>query len=231
MRLVALGLLTIASLFIASLFVRVTELSPASAVGPNPSVGIESASIPLGKAGTLGLDGQKFDDGLSLWGVDVSYDPEIVTLSSCEPAAGIGVCNAQYGPETARLVGFVGDGPELVGEMFFGSFTFECNEVGVSPVTLAPGVFARGDNDNVKRINPDLVNGSIACLLIGDADCDGEIDVLDALTVLQFAAGLTLVLRCPELADSDGDGMFGPTDALVILQFVGDLILTLPPGS
>jgi hypothetical protein len=58
----------------------------------------------------------------------------------------------------------------------------------------------------------------------GDASCDGSVDPLDAALILQFAAGLTPALPCPNAADASGDGIVDPLDAALVLQFSAGLI-------
>lgn len=65
--------------------------------------------------------------------------------------------------------------------------------------------------------------------LMGDADCNKEVDSRDANLVLQFDAGLTPPLRCKQNAHADGDVRVTSTDAQLILQFEASLIDHLPP--
>ena len=62
---------------------------------------------------------------------------------------------------------------------------------------------------------------------IGDANCDGETNSIDAALVLQYAAGLVDELPCQELADVDGDGETTSADATLILQHEAGLLLLL----
>ena len=64
-------------------------------------------------------------------------------------------------------------------------------------------------------------------LLVGDANCSGAVDPVDATFILQWWAGLVAVLPCP--ADADGDRTLSILDATVILQYSAGLVSTLPP--
>ena len=61
----------------------------------------------------------------------------------------------------------------------------------------------------------------------GDVDCSGRTDSIDAVRVLQFGAGLTADLPCPEEADVNGDGRMNSLDSALILQHTAGLIGSL----
>jgi len=65
---------------------------------------------------------------------------------------------------------------------------------------------------------------------LGDVNCDGHVNPVDAELVLQDDAGLLGSLPCPANADVSVDGLTDARDALLILQFDAGLILTLPAG-
>ncbi len=64
--------------------------------------------------------------------------------------------------------------------------------------------------------------------MVGDANCDGQANAIDASLVLQFDARLILELGCREVADVDADGTIGSIDAALILQLDAGLIDFLP---
>ena len=63
--------------------------------------------------------------------------------------------------------------------------------------------------------------------LVGDANCDGSVNAVDAALVLQFSASLVGSLLCQDEADVNTDGSVSSIDAALILQHTGGLI-TLP---
>ena len=84
-----------------------------------------------------------------------------------------------------------------------------------------------GDGTMTDRDTPTEVVGLAAKLLVGDADCLGSVNSIDAAFILQFDAGLLGALPCPINADVDGDGMVTSIDAAHILQFDAGLIDSL----
>ena len=54
--------------------------------------------------------------------------------------------------------------------------------------------------------------------LLGDVNCDGRVNAIDAALILQRDAGLVSTLPCDENADVSGDGRINSIDASLILQ-------------
>ena len=62
----------------------------------------------------------------------------------------------------------------------------------------------------------------------GDSLCDGIVDSIDALVVLQYSAGLITSKPCSDSADINRDGSIDSLDAALILQHVAGLLPKLP---
>ena len=65
--------------------------------------------------------------------------------------------------------------------------------------------------------------------LLGDANCSGNVDSIDAALILQLTAALIDSLPCPEGGDASGDGNTNAVDAALILQLEAGIIDGLPP--
>lgn len=64
---------------------------------------------------------------------------------------------------------------------------------------------------------------------VGDANCDGTVNAIDAALILQFGAGLIDALPCANLADANQDSDVTAIDAALVLQFTAGLLGNLPP--
>jgi hypothetical protein len=62
----------------------------------------------------------------------------------------------------------------------------------------------------------------------GDADCDGNVDAVDALYVLRSVAGLAVPGTCLPIGNVDCSPLLTAVDALAILRFVAGLQQSLP---
>jgi len=82
------------------------------------------------------------------------------------------------------------------------------------------------------EVHPTTQRGRIvvnAAGVLGDVNCGGAVDAIDALLILQFGAGLLSSLECGENGDLNGDGEINAVDAAIVLQYVAGLIDSLPP--
>ncbi len=167
--------------------------------------------------------------GLGAWQIDIDYDPDVVTALSCVAGPGA-ICNVDLGASTVRIVGADADG--LRGDIVIGTVRFRCDEEGASALALTALEFADATTGSPQPINVDVEHGSINCLepeppeeeLTGDANCDGIVNSIDALIVLQYKAGLRNTVPCPDLADYNNDGQITSVDAALILQDNAGLI-------
>ena len=64
--------------------------------------------------------------------------------------------------------------------------------------------------------------GRIIVIPLGDVDCSGRVDVVDALLILQFDAGRSSP-RCIRRGDVDNDGRVNSGDAVRVLFYAAGL--------
>ncbi len=64
----------------------------------------------------------------------------------------------------------------------------------------------------------------VTLILVGDANCDGDVNSIDAARILQYSAGLTDLPPCPLNADVNNSGDISSVDATLVLQAVAGLI-------
>src|SRR3989344_565490 len=77
----------------------------------------------------------------------------------------------------------------------------------VAAVTMMPDVSSARGNPN-----------------LGDVNCDGNVNSIDAALVLQKGAGLIDSLACEEAGDVNGDDLLNAVDAALILQLDAGII-------
>lgn len=161
--------------------------------------------------------------GLGAWQVDIDYDSDIVSPTMCTPGTG-GLCNVYFGPSTVRVVGADANG--LEGNVVLGTLSFSCVQEGSSALAITAVEFADATTGEPQPIAVGVEHGTIHCLtpepppsnLNGDANCDGLVNSIDALIVLQYVARLRSSVPCPALADYNHDGRISAVDAALILQ-------------
>ena len=197
-------------------------------------VSIDSLSMTISQTGTVALRVSAAPEpGLGAWNVAIAFDPTILELESCDAQFG-GLCKPDIANSTVRILGASASG--LFGSLNLGSLTFVCLADGRSPLEIDATELFDATIGDPQVIYADTVDGEITCShlpavqpLVGDASCDGAVNVVDAALVLQFNAGLLGSLPCPQNADENEDGSTDTIDAALILQFSAGLLNMLPP--
>lgn len=217
-RLVAVVALT-ATAFIAS-----------TAFAATPTVSVGSLARGVGEQGPVSVRASDLSgSGLGAWTIDITYDPSVVSVKSCDPQHG-GLCNPAYRENEVRTNGVQLNG--LTGNVTLATINFTCNSVGTSPLTVSLSVFADTTAGGPQPITADVSNGSVTCTaqptqppaLLGDVDCDHDVDSIDAAFVLQYDAGLIDGLPCFTNGDLNHDGHVNSIDGTIILQIAAGLI-------
>jgi hypothetical protein len=187
--------------------------------------------------------------GLGAFSVDVIYEADVVTPTSYvgDPGGHFDsvLCNLNYGPSTIRCSG-VRATPDAVGDLPLADITFEVATgapVGhESLLALTVQTFADAQGYAIPHGTED---GSIRVGLVGNVDCDNDVDAVDALFILQHVVGLRAGSdQCPlpppvppgtlphlylPGADADCDDDVDAVDALFVLQHVVGLRPELCP--
>ncbi len=212
----------------------------ASAV--DAEVGVSSAETQIGYEVAVQVGAEHIvAPGLGAWTFDVEYNPEFVTVFDCT-AHQNSLCNAGFSANAVRFVGTRVEG--LTGAFDLGDVVFECKKVGKSALELSVTVFADATLGAPQPMNPVVTHGSLTCSdeppptetpkpeptaeppasepdkLPGDADCNGHVDSVDAIFVLQYVVLLIDEVPCPHNADVNADGEINALDAALILQEV-----------
>lgn len=197
-----------------------------------PFVSIESATLPSGDKATLTLEANVAPPGLAAFAMSVVFDPDIVEPIACETPA-FAVCNLHYGDGNAvRVTGATLD--PVSGQLTLAEITFGAVATAFSSTLLQIHLDDFANDDLVDLVPDTLIqNGEVIVApgspISGDTDCNGAVDALDILALLQYAAG-TAESGCIESGDVDCDGDADAVDALKIAQHLASLPYTLPPG-
>ena len=195
-------------------------------------VRMESGYAAPGGSVTLTLETLNIPDpGLGAFTIDVSYDPSIIEPTAFAPGPGFDslVCNPAHTSDTVRCTG-VRAGAGAVGDLALADLTFEVDAGAVlgsqSPLAVAVVTLANVDG---QAIGADTKDGAITVGLHGNVNCDGDVDAVDALFILQYVVGLKQAGdQCPPppgalylpAADVNCDNDVDAVDALFVLQYV-----------
>ncbi|MGI8552877.1 MAG: cohesin domain-containing protein [Dehalococcoidia bacterium] len=133
-----------------------TAVAPA---GPPASVSIQPATLSVAPNGTasVSLHIQGPPSGVGLWPFDLAYDPAVLQVAECTPAAA-SICNPSLAPNTLRVVGASVSG--LKGDQILATIGFQAvGQAGASsPLRLK--VVTLTDPDGT-ALSPQPANGTI----------------------------------------------------------------------
>ena len=125
-------------------------------------VSIGSASVAPGGEGSVDLEATGIGDpGLGAWTLDITYDPDVVSVASCSPQQG-GVCNPAFADDMIRVTGASATG--LEGDTTLATITFECgDDEASSDLDISINVLADATIGDPQTIDATTSDGSIDC--------------------------------------------------------------------
>ncbi len=224
-------------------------LLPVLAGAAQGTLRVNSAQAFVGHKAVITLSARDVGaPGVGVWTIDVSYDPATVSVVECRAAQG-GICNEGFAEDVVRVAGISLTG--IVGDL--AGISFRCEQAGVSLLGVSIDVFSDASIGEPQPIDTSILTGALTCFeeppsptptavpptptdvpaeppashpdkVAGDADCDEDIDSIDAAHVLQFEARLLAEIACPDNADANHDGRVGSIDAAIILQTSAGLL-------
>lgn len=236
-----------------SLFAFAERPDNARAVSPNITIAPVAQSVSSGNVtvNVMVEDAPEF----GAYEFHLSFAPNVLGFVSVENGSFLGSTGRDpfcVGPNAEHLAagvisyacGSLGVGAGPSGAGLLATVTFSTSCAGTSPINFTgsagPGeVFDPANLSDVlgASIPVDATGGSRTRTSgspcpssgVGDANCNGDVDAIDAALMLQFSAGLLGQLQCAAGADVNGDGRVDAIDAALVLQYGAGLLAQLPP--
>ena len=202
-----------------------------AAAAASPQVSVTSAETPAGGEVTVSIEGDSGDAAIGAFTIDLVYDPGVAVAREC--ATSLGLCEPEISGNRARVAGVSLGG--LRGHIEFVAVTFDVLGAPGASTVLDVQVVELADLGSADLVpQTEVTDGEIrvsngGAVPRGDADCDGEVDSVDALEILRDVAGEGDA-ACREAADVNCDGGLSAVDALWVLRYVASLPVNTPEG-
>lgn len=219
-----------AVLALAVLTVALTPAPGASASGFSFTIG--SASGAPGGLLAVDVTATAPEPGIGAFTLDVVYDENSFTVTSCRsPFAG---CNKDYRPGQVRIAGV--PFTPLTGDRLAATIIFQARpgSSGTSALDVqATDVFSGTGDDLVAQTQ--ITDGTLTItpgapvVKQGDANCDGAVNELDGLAILNHVSGADAG-ACIAFADANCDNRVDVKDAIFILEGIADFEGASPPA-
>ncbi len=202
-----------------------------ASITPAPVIAADDITTAPGVPFTMPITMDYFPaPGIGALTLDVNFDPDVITPTGCDPDPdGLfdsKLCNDSYAPGVVRLTllstGGVSGAHSLADIGFIGN-----GAAGTSTaVTLT--IQTLTDPGGVPIVNAGADDGSVALdVNRGDVNCDGQVNAIDAMFILQYDVGLIgASQQCPPpdgylyetACDVNNDNQCNSIDALFIMQ-------------
>ncbi len=126
-----------------------------------PTVSIGSLSKSVGEQGTVALQALDIPaPGLGAWTIDITYDPQVVSVVDCAGGLG-GMCNPAYADGTVRVAWFSIFGE--IGDSTLATITFACESGGSSQLALTLETFIEANLGGSLPIDASIDDGLAIC--------------------------------------------------------------------
>jgi arabinoxylan arabinofuranohydrolase len=162
---------------------------------------------------------------LAAYGFNITYDPIILSVVDVEEGSDgfLSAANTQT-PGEIVVSGFdtSGTGPDSDLQVLI--ITFTALEGGASVLGLNVDQLVDGETNTIGTACGNDGSVEIMNITLGDADGDGDIDIVDALLIAQYYVELDPSPFIPGNADTDCDGDIDIVDALLVAQYYVMLI-------
>ena len=201
-------------------------------VTPTPVIAAEEVIAEPGEVFDLDVTMANFTSpGIGALTFDVGYDPAVLAPTGCTPDPDSqfdsAVCNESFAPGVVRVsllstTGISGDHRLATIEFMAVGNAGDISSIPVDIQTLSDP----SGNPLVTAIQDGLVTLEEAFIL-GDVNCDNQVDTVDAMFIMQYDVGLrTASNQCPPPPDTifepacdvSGDAQCNSIDALFIMQ-------------
>jgi len=230
-------------------------IQPVQAGGTSVTISPPSPSVAAGADLNLQVNvaGVTDPDGLGAYEFILSFDPNVLEFDSFADGDFLGLTGRSVTCLPART-DVDGDTTEDPGFVRIACATLAFEPAGPTGggtlATVTLNTFCAGNsivafskvnlsdplgNDilpaNTSGANA-TVTGSPPCAaggVVGDSNCNGTVNAIDAALVLQHDAGLLDEIACEDLADANQNGTVNAIDATLILQYDAGFLDQLPP--
>ena len=151
----------IAALLLAAVALAAGLFFHAQASAETPTVSIGSLSESVGQQGAVDLQALHIAaPGLGAWTIDITYDPQVLSVVDCAGQAG-SLCNPAYAEDTVRIAGFSIFG--ATGDVTLASITFACESEGSSQLNLTIETLIDATVGGSLPIDASIDNGLAIC--------------------------------------------------------------------